>query len=296
MTTKKANFLLMLISIGWGTSYLFMKIGIEEMGAYAITFWRFIIAFLVVGMIFHKQLLQVNRKTLTYSAVSGVILFGVFITIIYGMETTDISTAGFLVSTTVVLVPILQAIYTRTWPLRNVVIGVIIVTVGLALMTMKGNSISLSMGAWLCLATAFFNALYIVATKQFVREVQTLQFGMYQLLFTALYGGIGMVVIEGVEVPGAGMQWIAILGLALICSAFGFVVQPVAQKYTTAESAGFIFSFEPIFAAIFAYVFVGEVISMQGYLGAGLILFGVFVANFERRRAVEKRGKLVREI
>lgn len=284
MTTRKANFLLMLISIGWGTSYLFMKIGIEQMGAFAITFWRFMIAFLVVGTIFHRQLLKVNRQTLAYSALSGVILFGVFITIIYGMETTDISTAGFLVSTTVVLVPILQAIYTRTWPLRNVVIGVVIVLIGLALMIMKGQTLTLSLGAWLCLATAFFNALYIVATKQFVRNVQTLQFGMYQLLFTALYAGIGMVLVEGIMMPAAPMQWVAILGLALICSAFGFVVQPIAQKYTTAESAGFIFSFEPIFAAIFAYVFVGEVISGQGYLGAGLILFGVFVANWEGGR------------
>lgn len=281
MTTRKANFLLMLISIGWGTSYLFMKIGIEELGAFAITFWRFVIAFFVVGAIFYKQLLQVNRKTLQYSAMSGVILFGVFITIIYGMETTDISTAGFLVSTTVVLVPILQAIYTRTWPLRHVVIGVIIVIMGLGLMTMKGHTLSLSIGAWLCLATAFFNALYIVATKQFVRDVQPLQFGIYQLLFTAFYAGVGMLLIEGAAIPTAGMQWVAILGLALICSAFGFVVQPIAQKYTTVESAGFIFSFEPIFAAIFAYVFVGEVISLQGYIGAALILFGVFVAIVE---------------
>lgn len=283
MTRQRANLLLILITIGWGTSYVFMKVGMEQLGPFAITFWRFIIAFLVVGALFYRRLRHVNKKTLGYSAISGMILCGVFTTIVYGMETTDISTAGFLVSTTVILVPILQALFTRTWPLRNVVIGMVIVAAGLALLTMK-DSLSLSIGAWLCLATAFFNALYIVVTKKFVQEVETLQLGVYQLLFTAVYAGIGMLIVEGFVMPQAQGQWLAILGLAVICSAFGFVMQPIAQKYTTAESAGFIFSLEPIFAALFAFLFYGEFIALQGYVGAVLILVGVLVANFDWRR------------
>lgn len=85
-----------------------------------------------------------------------------------------------------------------------------------------------------------------------------------------------MLFIEGITVPTTSERWGAILGLAIICSAFGFVVQLTAQKYLTAESAGFIFSLEPIFAAIFAFLFASEVISTQGYVVALLILCGEF--------------------
>ncbi len=75
------------------------------------------------------------------------------------------------------------------------------------------------------------------------------------------------------------------LGLALVCSAFGFVVQPVAQAHTTPEHTGLLFALEPVFAALFARLFLGEVLSTQGLLGAGLVLAGVLVASWPRHGA-----------
>lgn len=75
------------------------------------------------------------------------------------------------------------------------------------------------------------------------------------------------------------MQWGSIMGLALICSAYGFVLQAVIQKYVTTESTGFMFSLEPIFSAIFAFTFLQERLETNGYVGAVLIFLGVFIAN-----------------
>ena len=56
-------------------------------------------------------------------------------------------------------------------------------------------------------------------------------------------------------------------------------MQPIAQKYTTVESTGFLFSLEPVFSAIFAFIFLNENMGEQGYFGAWLILLGVLVVN-----------------
>lgn len=102
--------------------------------------------------------------------------------------------------------------------------------------------------------------------------------------FAALFATIGAFIFETPILPHGPTQWGAILGLALICSAYGFVMQSIAQKHTTPESVGFLFSLEPVFTAIFAFIFLHEVIMIQEYVGAVFILAGVFLANSTTRR------------
>ncbi|GGG59779.1 EamA family transporter [Paenibacillus radicis (ex Gao et al. 2016)] len=56
-------------------------------------------------------------------------------------------------------------------------------------------------------------------------------------------------------------------------------MQSVAQKYTTAVSVAFLFSLEPIFSAIFAFLFLKEIVGLNSYIGAVFIIMGVFIAN-----------------
>ena len=75
------------------------------------------------------------------------------------------------------------------------------------------------------------------------------------------------------------------LGLALVCSAFGFVMQPVAQRCTTPEHTGLLFALEPVFSALFAFVFLHELLSAKGWLGAALVLFSVLLVSCRSGRA-----------
>lgn len=68
----------------------------------------------------------------------------------------------------------------------------------------------------------------------------------------------------------------------MVFSAFGFVLQPVAQKYTTPERTGILFSLEPVFSAIFGFLFLDEVLKIQGYFGAILVLSGVIVSGIKK--------------
>ncbi|MEH7123661.1 DMT family transporter [Bacillus sp. JJ1773] len=278
MTQKQANWILATVSMAWGTSYIFMKISVDSISAFSIIALRFGIAFIVMMAIFYKKVILANTKVLTYSAIVGALLCGIFVALLYGMKSTTASSAGFLTSTTVILVPILQTFITRNLPQKKIVYGVMIVSIGLALVTIE-DGFTFALGSLYCLIAAFLYAVHIILTNLFAREVDTLQLGIYQLGFTCLYATIGIFIFETPILPSGMIDWLAILGLALICSAFGFVMQSIAQKYTTPESTGFLFSLEPIFAAIFAFIFLHENMGMQGYFGALLILAGVLIAN-----------------
>ena len=284
LSKQQANLLLVMITIVWGSSYIFMKLGLDSLAPFTFTAWRFGIAFVIIALLLYRKLHHTTFKVIGYSMILGFVLAVIFVSLLYGMRTTDVSTSGFLVSTTVIIVPLLQAIIYRVWPSKNVQIGVVFVTLGLALLTLK-DELSISLGAILCLCTALFNAIYMVLTNMLVKQVDSIQLGVYQLFFTALFTSFGMIFFETPSIPSSQIEWLSLLGLAILCTAFGFVMQPIALKYTSANNAGFIFSLEPIFASILAAIIFHENIGIQGYIGSLIILIGVFIAisNFKPR-------------
>ncbi|MFE8697537.1 DMT family transporter [Cytobacillus sp. FJAT-53684] len=293
MTQRQANWILATVSMAWGASYIFMKLCVDEIPPITIVALRFGIAFIVMLAIFFKKIIHVNTKTLIYSAIVGTLLCGIFIALMYGVKSTTASTAGFLTSTTVILVPVLQTFITHKLPSQKIVWGILIVTTGLALLII-GDDFNLASGSLYCLLAALLYAIHIIVTNRFVREVDALQLGIYQLGFATTYAIILTLLLETPVLPGDAIHWFAILGLALICSAYGFVMQPIAQQYTTPESAGFLFSLEPIFSAILAFIFLHENMGLQGYFGALLILTGVLIANSISKK--QRQMRITKEI
>lgn len=291
MTQKQANFLFLLATIGWGASYLFTKFAVAEVLPFALVTYRFSIAFLITFVIFYKKLIHTTKETIFASFVLGIILCATFSSFGFAMQTANPASAGFLVATTVVFVPILMMALTRKLASRQVLIGSIVTLAGLALFSLKGG-LSFSIGEILCLGTAIFYAIHIVVNNYFAKKYDTMQLGIYQLGFTAIFGAAFMFSFEPISYPTSSTGWTSMLLLAVICTAFGLVVQSLAQGATTAETTGFIFSLEPIFAAVFAFLFLGEVLNGQEWIGAMLIFVGLLIANYTPK----KHGQLAQNI
>ena len=163
-------------------------------------------------------------------------------------------------------------------PSFPIMLGTAIVTAGLFILN-GVTSISLDKGFVLCLLAAFLYALDILFTNTFVSKVDSLLLGLWQMGFAGIIAGAVSLLLETPRLPHTLPEWTAILGLAVFSSAYGFTIQAVAQEYTTPERAGFIFSLEPVFAAIFAYFFLGENMGLGELAGAALILLGVWAAG-----------------
>lgn len=287
-TQRKADGIIAAISMAWGTSYLLMKMGLEGISPFNMVALRFGIASLVTALIFNQKIRKTNKNTLAYGAVLGFILFAVFSFIMYGLQTTTASTAGFLTSTTVVFVPILQLIITRKKPQWQIVIGTILTITGITLLTVQ-ESLEFNVGAVFCVVGALLYAFHIILTDRFTHRADGLLLGIYQLGFAGIFGLIASLIFEKPTLPSNTAQWVAVLGLALVCGAFGFVMQPIAQKYTTPEHTGLLFGLEPVFSAIFASVFLHEILTVKGYIGAGLVLFSVFLSAGRTGQGTAKR-------
>ena len=156
------------------------------------------------------------------------------------------------------IVPVLECLVKKALPSKTIVISITVAVVGLFLLR-ANDGISFDIGAIYCLIGALFYAIYIIVIDKVTKGPDAFLISVIQLGVASLLGAVFMCVLETPSLPQTPIQWGAIIGLGLICSAYGFVVLPIAQKYTSPEKIGLIFSLEPVFSALISYVFLHEI-------------------------------------
>lgn len=278
MNSRKAELLMASVSLAWGSSYLLMKVGLDSISPFNLIALRFGIAFICMALIFLSRFRTLTASIFAKGVLMGVLLFLLFSGLVYGVNHTTASTAGFLASTTVIIVPILESILKQRLPNKAIMLCILLVVLGLYLLTVK-DTFALDRGSVYCLLAALFYAIYIVVFDRIAKNEDTLLISIIQLGVTALLGALLMLCVDTPSLPETPIQWGAIIFLGLICSAYGFIVQPIVQRYTSPERIGLIFSLEPVFSAILSYLFLHEVLNVKGYIGAAFIFSGVVLSK-----------------
>ena len=260
---RRADLLLVMTTFFWGASYYLTDICLADLPPMTLNAFRFIVAFLVLGLIFWKHVVHINRTTLWYSLIVGLALAGTYVAYNYGITRTSLSNAAFICALQVIFAPLLGFLFFRQRPGWKLGAALVVCTVGMALLTLNGELRPAS-GDLICLITPLCYAVDLLITEKAL--------------------GLG----EPVHLPTSGRTWAAALFLGIFCSGVAFVIQSVQQQYTTASHVGLIFTLEPVFASMVAFVMTGEVLSLRGYIGAALMLLSLFIMegdwSFLRRK------------
>lgn len=276
----KADLMLLMVTIFFGASILLTKVGLDYIEEYNLIALRFIIAFLLSGIVFYKHLFKIDFKTVKYAFILATILFIVYIFATFGTKYTSVSNAGFLLSLTVIFIPVLSSIFLKQIPEKKVVLGIVLTIVGIGLLTLN-SELKIGNGDIFCILSALFYAVHIIVTGTMTKHVNSITLGVVQLGFVGLFSLIFSIVMETPKLPGTVESWFTILALSIFCTAVAFIVQVIAQQYTSPTHTGLIFSLEPVISAGFAFFFVGETLTLKGYLGATLILLSVLIAELD---------------
>lgn len=287
-TRIKADLMMVMVTMFWGASYLFMKMGLHSIQEFNLIALRFGIAFLIAVLVFYRRLLKIDGKTILYGFLLGSLLFLCTSVVVIGLNTTSVSNAGFLFSLAVIFVPLLVTLFSRKKPEKRMMIGVCVSMTGIGLLTLS-ETLHITTGDFLCILGAMFYALHIIVTGKVTKHADAISIGIIQLGFAGAWGLLFSFIFEKPQLPSTTDSWIAILGLSILCSAVGFIGQAVAQKYTTPTRTGLIFSLEPVFAAFFAFIFIGEILTTKGYIGAVLVLLGVLAAEINIKKLLKSR-------
>lgn len=290
----KADLILVLVTMCWGVSYYLMDISLAELDPFTLNAHRFLGAFVIAGIFSWKKVLTVNRTTLKYSLLVGVALVFVYMGATFGVKYTSLSNSGFLCALTVIFTPIINRLVFRKKAGAKLTLVVIMCFVGIALMTLKDDfSINTEnlRGDMLCLMCAVAYAVDRILTERAVshEEVDAYLLGVFQLGVTGILNFMLAFIFETPHFPETAGVWGSVIFLSVFCTGIAFVLQPVAQQYTTASHVGVIFTLEPVFAAIVALVFAHEVLSVKAYIGALLMLASIFVMEIDFKALTNKK-------
>ena len=280
MTQKKAEILLAAVIAARATSLLFSKIAMNGMGIFNLLAARFLMAFVLLAVVFFKRLRHIKRHTLVRGAIMGGLFFLMLSTELTGLKSTPSSTVSLLENTAIILVPMAEAVLRHKLPKAATAVS--------ALVAIAGQSGGFTPGMVLAVMAAVLYAAAIITTDRFSHEDDPLTLGIVQVGTLGLLALVSSFVFEAPHLPQSGTQWLMIAGLAVICTGFGFTLQPVAQSHTTAQRAGLFCALSPACATLLGAAVLREHISVMGMCGIALILLSLLVPQLWQ--LAEKKG------
>ena len=164
--------------------------------------------------------------------------------------------------------------------------------VGIGLMTLN-EKMQFNIGDLFCLGCAVANAAMAVIDETAVaqEDVDAFQLGWLSLGVCGLLCTVTAFLAESPHLPASAATAGCTVFLMIFCTGLPFIVQPIAQQYTSAVHVGVIFTMEPVFASIVAFALAGERLLPRGYVGAVILLFAMLWMEIDLRSLLSGRKK-----
>jgi drug/metabolite transporter (DMT)-like permease len=214
---------------------------------------------------------------------------------IYGMALTTANHGAFLLQLTTLIVPVIQGIRGEKIP-RQIQLAIILALVGIVAFTQDPtgatssdgvtmDAAQMQLGDTLVLAAAFFYSLYDIQTFYWGREVPRTELVTIKIGFQAVLSVVLCAVVARTEVmdyisagPDFNVMIPVVLWSGLIVNALATFLQVGGMQSVGPTRAQTIFASQPLWASILNYVFIGEIMGLQGFLGGGAFLGALLLA------------------
>ena len=272
--------MLVMVTVFWGSSCLFTKVALEELQEFNLMALRFLIGFAVsLPAVSMTGKLKADMRTVRRAALLSANYFVVVAFMTFGVRYTTVSKAGLLTCLAGVFVPLICVLLFRMRIGRRTALCAVSTLVGVYLLTMGGSveALGVNLGDVLCTLCSLFFAVHIMLIGFMVKRTDAITLTVFQMGFVGLYNTAAAFLFESPGLPQTGATWFYVLWLGVVCGVSAALLQNVAQKYTSETHAGIIFTLEPVFALIFAYAFLGEMLTPTGYAGAAVLMASIVI-------------------
>jgi drug/metabolite transporter (DMT)-like permease len=275
---RRSALWLLAITGFWGLTFPVTKDALRFIPAVYFIFIRFTLASLFVYIIFHKRIRQDRFRSFLPGLIVAITIFLGFITQTVGLNYTSANKSAFITSMYVVFVPFISFFLEKRrlsfWP----AIGILLAVAGLYFLA-RPTAAGFNLGDILTLTCAFAFAFQIVLTNIYTRRHDGSLLLFYEFAAAAVLCIPFLWVKTDTAVVINRQLIFAITYISLVATVFNIFIQNKFQKNVLTTKAALIYATEPIFASVFAYLFLGEFFTRSGLLGAGLIIAGLFVSE-----------------
>lgn len=268
----------------WGLSFPLVKISLKSVSPGLFIFLRFSITLILFMIIFRKKINFKNFSLWKNGLILGIFLFLGFAFQTVGLEYTTASKSGFITGTNLVILPFAQLFILRVKPKGENIAGALVVLIGLYILS-EAFIIVPNAGDILTLLCAVFFAIHIVLLNKYTDKDNFLYMTFGQFLSMSVLSLMFIFIYDNFFVGGAfirlNSELIATLMFtSLISTLLSILLITKYQHFTTPLRAGIIYSMESIFAAIFAFIVLNEILNFNQMIGAAIMFSGLIISEF----------------
>ncbi len=269
-----ADLSLLLVAAIWGSGFVVTKNVVNHITPFYMLTIRFFISFILMAIVFWEKVKSTKLEDIKAGFIIGFFLFMGFATQTYGIKYTTASKQAFITATNVVMVPFFYWFVSKKRPKSHEIMSAIICFIGIGILSVE-NNFRIGLGDSLTLLCAVFFASHIVSIGVYAKKHDPILLTIYQMLITVILSLLAAIIYEP-KMPIITKEIIfPILYLSIFGTLIGFLIQNIAQKYTSSTRAAIILSLEALFGSLFSFVFLKEPFSLKFLIGCSAILFSI---------------------
>lgn len=216
-------------------------------------------------------------------AASGI--FGYSFLFFTGLQTTDAGRAGLIVGCIPACIALCAALIARRWPSPLAVAGILISLFGVLIVISSGNPIILLRGDvrpgdLMILGCVFCWTAYTLLARRVMLELPPLVavtwsclMGTVLILPFAIHAGV-MQEIRHID----GTVWAGLVYLGVPATSFAYCGYYHAIRRIGGVASGIFINLVPLFALLFGWLFLGEILHAAELAGGLLVISGVVIA------------------
>jgi drug/metabolite transporter (DMT)-like permease len=294
-----------LLSASWGSSYLFIRVGLRHYTPLSLVAIRLLIGAMTIGLIVaaRRQSLRITRRQLaTIFVITWINTTLPFLLISWGETTVPSGLASVLNSTVPIFSVLLAGAVLGDEPLTAPkVCGVIVGFGGVLLLLSRdlgGATVLWShvAGQGAIVVASLCYAVAAVAVRRNLRGIHSLALGTWVLIFASGESVILSLIFSRPDLgalhadSGFALLWLGVLGSGLAyVMAFYILENWGAARYTLVAYM------LPIVGLSAGAIFLHEVVDWRIFAGSALVISGVALASITRRAASNRAAPVVLE-
>ena len=281
----KANFLMLIASLIWGTAFVSQTTGMGFIGPFTFSFARFFLAALTVlplALYFEKQNFEIffkNKNFIYLSLFAGLALFGGMGLQQYALLKSQIANASFLSTLYVPIVSLISRFIFKSRLHWIVWIAVLLCIYGSYLLS-SNQALEIQRSDSLLFIAAVCFAIHIILIDVFMKQFYSpFTFGFIQYAVVFLCSTILAFSFETPTLANIKLEWFELIYTGVASAGIGYTLQIIAQSNASPAPAAIILSMESVFGTIAGWILINQVLDTNKILGCIAIFIGVIIVQ-----------------
>lgn len=280
-----------LLGIIWSSSFLWIKIGVQEVGPMSLVAFRMLFGALTAGVIAYFQGIPFTRdwKDWGIFAIFGPLSLAIPIFLIsWGEQTIDSAVASILNAT----VPLFTLVIAHFWLSDDKItfqktLGLLVGFAGVVILLSKdllASEQASIIGQIAVILASFFYGLSAVGIRKYTTHIHNVMRGVGLLTTSAiLMWLVGPVFERPFEIPQLPITWIAVLWLGILGSGLAMIMMYYLIHEIGPTRASLVTYLFPVGGVLLGVIFLNEHLSWQLIAGTILIILSLVVVNYKKK-------------